>query len=124
MVRAASETMAMMASGDWSRALGRHFVALFDVLHRRVYGVDAGLDSTDCFWAASMAKRLQDGTFGGDPGALVAFVKWTWERELSREKYRRENGRDGGQIGYRLQFGTRLVTDYRIAMERRKGAGQ
>ena len=116
---AAREASAMMGTGDWSEAQGRHLVALFCLLHEKVYGVDSGMTSAECFFASGMAKQLMDRDFGGDPGALVAFVKWTWEREVSREKWRRENQKDGGSIGYRLQFGGRLVTDYKLAMARR-----
>jgi hypothetical protein len=121
MLRARQQIVPMMVDGDWNEAKGRHFVALFLVLHEAVYKVPCSeMDGPTCFYAAGMAKKLQDQHFDGSPGALVAFVKWTWERESSREKWRRENSRDGGQIGYRLQFGAKFITDYRLAMARKE----
>jgi len=121
MVRARGEAAAMMRSGDWAEAMGRHYLALYLILHERVYGVDAGLTEEECFEAATMANHLLESDFDEDPGALVRFVAWTWSREQEREEWRRKNHRDGGAVGWRLQFSGRLLRDYRLAA-RRHGA--
>ena len=62
--------------------------------------------------------------FGNEPQELADFIWWTWKREIGREKYRRENGRDGGSISWALQFSGRLLTDYRISMARESTRGK
>lgn len=121
MERARRESAEMMRSGDWSEAMGRHFLALYLVLHARVYGVEAGLTEDEYFEGATAAAKLLEGEFDEDPGALVRFVAWTWEREREREEWRRKNGKGGGSVGWRLQFSGRLLTDYRLALRRRGG---
>ncbi len=123
MRRARAQTEAMLQSGDWGPALGRHFVSLFMMLHEKVYGVEAlEMDSRACFQAAGMAAKLQKDHFEGDPGATARFIIWVWEKERADEKWRRENRRDPGRrIGYRLQFGPYKVADYRRQLEWERG---
>jgi hypothetical protein len=127
MAKSRSMVLSMMRTGDWSGANGRDYVALFQILHERVYGVPASeLDSHGCFFAAGMAAQLVDRQFGGDPGAMVQYMRWVWEREVGREKWRRENPDQsrGGRIGYRaLLTGSYFLTDYRIDAQRRKAKG-
>jgi hypothetical protein len=109
------------SSGDWDGASPAAFVALYEWLHRCVYGVDAGdLDPRGWAFATSSARRMVEKDFGGDAAEAVAFMKWVWKREDGREKWRRENGRDGQTIGWRQLFGAGyLRTDYRISKARR-----
>jgi hypothetical protein len=112
----------MMASGDWSDAIPRHFVAAYELLHEKVYGVaPAELNSKTRVQASYVAAACLSKQFGGDVAEMAAFMRWSWEREMSREKWRREQGRQGGRLGVSLQFGA-VVTDYRLAMARSKGA--
>jgi len=109
-------------SGDWEGATGLHLVLLYAWLHEEVYGVRTSELTPK--WrgvAAQMADRLIAGEFAGDVGAAVDFMKWSWKREEGREKWRRENQKEGGRLGWRLQFGGVLVTDYRVDQARRSG---
>lgn len=119
--RARREAEAMMRTGEWGEALPRHFVAAYALLHERVYGVaDGELAPPVRLRAAAAASRCLDHEFGGDRGAMAEMVRWAWQRELEREKWRRANGRQGGKLTAWLQFG-RVVTDYRLAQARRAG---
>src|SRR5208282_5697737 len=105
----------MIKSGDWSSATPRDFVALYAMLHNRVYGVEPEeLTSSARLYAASLARKLLDRSFGGDPWEFADFIRWVWIREESREKWRQQNSVSGGRIHWRLQFNGALVTDWRI----------
>ncbi len=115
------EVEAFLAAGSWKGAEGKHFVALYADLHFRVYGIaPADLAPKERLYASGMAKSLLAKEFGGDRDEMSRFVAWTWTREKERERWRRENGRDGQRIDWRLQFGTRLLVDFRLAEARRK----
>jgi hypothetical protein len=109
-------------SGDWAGATGLHLVGLYAHLHAGVYGVHATeLDAQGWAFAAAAAKRMTDRQFGGEIERAVEFLRWVWRREEDREKWRRSNGREGGRIGWRLQFcASGLVDDYRVDQARRK----
>lgn len=115
--KARARAQNMMASGDWEEALPRDFVALYAILHERVYGVEAcELDSKTRLYASGMAKRLLEKQFDGDPGALAAFMRWIWIREKQRHAQRLERG-DTFRISWKYQFaGGALVSDYRLHM--------
>lgn len=111
----------MAASGDWAGADGLHLVALYEMAHREVYGVEPlELDAKARFLAVGAATRLTEKFFDGDYAGAVSFMRWTWHREQEREKWRRANGRDGQRIGWRLQFSAAMVSDYRLAGERNR----
>jgi len=113
----------MAESGEWDGAGGLHLVVLYEFLHREVYGVEAlELDAKTRRMATSAAKSLTEKFFGGDYGATVSFMRWAWQREQGREEWRRANGREGGRLGWPLQFSARLVSDYRLDGERKAGA--
>lgn len=114
--RVHEEMQQMCTSGDWSSANSLHLVALYAWLHEGVYGVlPQELESSSAYvYAASEAKRMLARDFAGDFAQAVLFLQWTWKREEGREQWRRGNGRSGGRIGWKLQFGGSLVTDWKI----------
>lgn len=107
-------------SGDWGDAAPSMLVALYEWLHREVYGVaPAELDGRAWAFATAAAKKLVATEFAGDMADVVDFMKWVWKREEGRERWRREHNRDGSRIGWRLQFFPGyLLTDYRISKSR------
>jgi hypothetical protein len=111
----------MVSVGRWDGAKPAHLVALYAQLHRMVYGVAPEELVGKTFLAAqSAAEKLLRVEFDGDVEAVVGFVRWSWHREKGREKWRRENGCEGGRLGWRVQFQRReLLTDYRIDLNRR-----
>jgi hypothetical protein len=119
MRKARTQTEEMLCTGDWSDATGRHHVALFMLLHEKVYGATAAeMNGRACYASAAQAARLQAENFDDDPAALATFVLWTWKREHERETWRRKNGKSGGRISARLQFGTFMLGDYAVDMKR------
>jgi hypothetical protein len=112
----------MGASGEWQKADALHLVLLYAELHRQVYGADAlEIAAVKALTlAARAARNLADLYFEGDYGAVVSFMRWSWKREQEREEWRRANNREGGRLGWRLQFSASLVSDYRVS-ERRTG---
>jgi hypothetical protein len=112
-----------MRDGDWSEALPRHFVAAYELLHERTYGVaPAELTPAVRLQAAGLAAAMLRKEFDDDPEEMAEFLRWTWNQEAKTEKWRRANNRDGRRIGFRLQFTGALLTDYRISKKRRAGA--
>lgn len=110
------------ASGEWEEATGRSFVGLYALCHRIVYGVlpEDLAEKGALGLAAKMANTCLHTSFGDDRSAFVEFIKWTWDREKSRELWRLQNGKQGGRIGIRLQFSGSLITDHRVDLARRK----
>lgn len=118
--RARVEVEEMIESDDWSGATARHLVALYDVMHTEVYGVEPSeLGPAERYNAAMMAGNLTKREFSGDFTQAVEFMRWAWAREADNEKWRRENGRTNARrIGARLMFGGSLLTDYRVYLAR------
>jgi hypothetical protein len=113
--KAKREMDAMADAGAWTSARGVHLVALYSWLHVAIYGVEpAELDGREWALASVLAQRFCATNFEGDFGDCVEFMRWVWKREASREEYRRTQKQSGGRIGWRLQFGAALVTDWRV----------
>lgn len=122
MASVADDVERMRESGDWGAATARHFVALYEALHLEVYGAAAPDSETargrqNAAFAAGKVLREE---MGGDPAEMAAFMVWAWEREVGRERWRRENNRPGGRLGWRLLFGG-VAGDYRVERLRRGG---
>jgi len=121
---ATARAAAMIVSSDWTEARAIDFVALYTSMHEKVYGVAPVMTSADRLNASFAAAACMRTHFGNEPQELADFIWWTWKREIGREKFRRENGRDGGSISWALQFSGRLLTDYRISMVRESTRGK
>lgn len=117
--RSAAEVAVFRDSGDWASATPRHFVALHEDLHAEVYGVRSGMSSRERQLACFAASKALRDDFAGDPAAMAEYVRWAWlDRELGRERWRRENKRGGGRLGWSLLFG-KAVGDYRLEVMRK-----
>ncbi len=124
MKRAADEIADMHKRGSFHGAEPIHLVAIYLELHIRVYGVEAvDLGPSERPGAIAAAASLVRTYFEGSGERAVEFVRWVWRREQDREKWRRENGRDGKRLSWRLQFSSALVADYRVALARKKSSG-
>lgn len=111
----------MRATQQWRNARAAHFVALYAACHEQVYGfAPAELDAGKEYAQAQLAASRLIAQFGNDREEVLAFMHWTWRREESREKWRREQGTGGQRLGWRLQFHASLVSDYRVDVVRRK----
>lgn len=127
--RFSSEVASMVRGRDWDRQgndlKAGHLVCLYAWCHGEIYRVQPSeLDDGKEFALASIHVRgFADKEFRGDLVEAVRFVQWTWKREEGREKWRLQNGKSGQRIGWRLQFSSSLVTDYRIDLARRAKNG-
>jgi hypothetical protein len=121
----ASVMMAEFQKGDrhaFDSAKASELVGLYSLLHALVYGVRPEELAVEWTSAVAAARRQLVSQFDGRPSRLVAFLRWTWKRESKREKKRRSNGAsEVYRVGWRLQFGNSLLTDYRVAVARRGG---
>lgn len=114
------------AEDRWEGAPAGALVALYCRFHERVYGQHpVEMDSPkEWFVASAAAGRLIKQDFDDDVVRCVAFMLWCWRREEGREKWRREQGREGGRIGWRLQFGKVMLSDWRVDQARRGSKGE
>lgn len=115
--RLLQEVNALKDSCQWKAFEPRHFVGLYCLLHKHVYGVipeEVRLEYPQAVGAAGRLLRVQ---FGSSQEAMVEFMRWCWNREQSRLPTRDEA--DTFRIGWRYQFGARLVTDFRTMQLRR-----
>lgn len=121
--RTRAETESMMETGEWESCSARHIVALYDLMHVKVYGVDAGMTSQERHIATVRTGPFVTKEFGGDYEQAIEFFRWVWKREMSKEKWRREN-EIGSESGARLtiwaMISSRTLTDYRVSLLRKK----
>ncbi len=111
----------LMTSGDWGNATPKDFVASYAVLHTDVYGVEPSeLTSKTRFVACMCVAALLSKEFHDDKSLFAEYIRWVWEREESREKWRRENKHPGGRIAWQAMFMTSsLLSDWRLDHVRR-----
>jgi hypothetical protein len=109
-------------SGDWEEADGRLLVGLYAWCHRATYGfVPPELEEKAEFRAAARAAlRILHDTFEDDGARVAVFMRWAWKREKERAAWRQREGIEQTRMGWRLQFSTRMVGDFRVA----SGAGR
>lgn len=119
---AAHEVEEFVRANQWAAARPIHLVALYLRQHIECYGFEA----SDCgpeerLQACGVAGKMLDRDFGGDPVAMVDFMRWVWKRETGAEKWRRENHRSGRRISWNLQFSQKLLLDYKVDWRRTGG---
>lgn len=122
LAKAFAELEEMLKAGQIAKATGRHFVALYADLYCRVYEVPPeDLGSKERVYAAKLANDMLAKDFGGDAEKFADFVGWTWTREKGREDWRREYGRKGSRISWRVQFSQRsLFAEYQLDKHRER----
>lgn len=110
-----------LAKGEWEKAEPKHFVALYADLHFRCYGIEPGdMGPKERAFASKLAGDMLEKDFAGNRLEMSRFVAWVWTREKGREEWRRENGRAGGRVTWRSQFGRAVLTEYRLEEARKK----
>jgi hypothetical protein len=112
------QTKDFMRSGDWTTANALHFVALWMVMHERVYGVVPIVTGNEIKRGSWRAGTVLKDIFKGVPGELVEMIKWSWKREHKNEIWRRENEREGSRLNLTYQFSAKTLTDYKLAWVR------
>lgn len=121
--KAKNEARVFLKVDDWSEAKAHHFVGLYAVLFENVYGVALDIKGNDWRGACSAARGMLNREFDNDRDRMLSFMRWVWSRENEREKWRRENGKPGNVIGWRLMFSsTKLLTEFKVHIARKTGA--
>lgn len=121
--RATSELDDMLGKDNFTGARPVHFLVLFLQCHERVYGVPMELSPKERKNACFIIARLLKQKCEGDPNAFVRFVKWTWEREVAREQWRREHaGGRGGKLTIGHAHSNHIWTEYCVEMARKHHA--
>lgn len=117
------EVAERMRRKDWDGMTPGKLVALYWICHEMVYGhPPVEIDKVSAWEiamkaAGSMVRRH----FDGDIERAITFMRWVWTREQEREKWRRENKRDGQRLTWRNQFTQDfLISDWLTAGERRR----
>lgn len=119
--RATLETEEMIRSGEWDDATPRHMVALYALMHEKVYGIEAvDLDSQARYKMTMMANTFIKREFSDNVVDAVEFFRWMWGREMGHEKYRRENATDGRRLTAYLMFSNKLLPDFRLHLVRKQ----
>lgn len=110
-------TNAIKDDKAWDEFTPKNFVALYCLLHGNVYGVIPEEVRDSFSLAVGAAMRQLKNEFSGDKLRMVEFMRWTWAREKKRNATRSED--NDFRIGWRLQFGRTLLSDYRVARARK-----
>ncbi len=117
-----------MKERDWENLRPSDIVAAHAWCHGETYGAADG-DLLGQGWGNAcravglMIKR----EFAGDAEEALGFLRWAWEREMRREKKRRNEGQDGEgrRLTWSFLFRKKFVlTDYRVELGRRQEAGR
>lgn len=118
--RACIEVEEMIKTGKWAGCRARHLVALYDLMHYKCYKIeDASLGSKERYNATMLATTFTKREFGeGNFVKVVEYMRWLWSREMEREKWRRENYKEGGRLGYYHVFGNKNLTEYKLYLAR------
>lgn len=115
------ETQDMIRTGEWEDAAVRHLVALFTIMHTRCYGIAPTLSGSELYLLTGFVAGFVKRAFAGDMRKTLEYLRWVWTREMSTEKWRRENHREAGRrLTLRIIVSNSLLDDYRVAMARRR----
>ncbi len=100
---------------DWAGLNTKHFVALYAVLHERVYKVSPiELNERGRIIVLAMSKTMFTRQFDCDSLKMSSFFLWVWNREYRLEQWREKKGIQGRRISYGYQFSNYLLTEWRI----------
>ena len=117
--KALDATTVCIAQGDWSEATAINFLALYVLMHRKVYDVDPVMTAKERHECLLCIGSFVKKHFEDSPSDLACYIRWVWKREFDREKWAQTNGRQRGVMSWRLMLSTAVLTDYRV--ERARG---
>jgi len=119
--RSTAEVERRLDVDDWDGLKPTNIVQVWAWCHRETYGVEAGVTAVEWERAVMRAASFAKSEFDGDLDAVLAYVRWAWQRERRYEQGRRDNGKGGGVLGWAKMFGAKVLTDYRIDKARGQG---
>lgn len=116
--RIREETREMIRSQSFAGAKPSHFVALYELMHEQVYGVEAtDMTNEQRRRAGFRASQFLGTECNGDPELFARYVRWFWRREKERETWRKEE-----QRVYRATWGAAFsrsaAVEFRMALAR------
>lgn len=114
------ETEEMISSGDWDGFAARHVLALYDLMHAKCYGVAPEMTSEERHRMVLLAGAFAKRHFDRDFAAVVEYFRWLWDREISRTKWKVENGREVRRLSFVWSISMALLTDYRVALAQKR----
>lgn len=123
--RSLGEARAMATNKNFDGAKGIHFVALYALFHKEIYGSEPlELTPQERLRASNAATRMLRDAFDGDVRVMVEFMVWAWKRESRSEVTKRSRGEmNGWRLLWQTQFnawptGARLLSDFTAAATR------
>lgn len=117
--RARAETSEMMASGEWEGCASRHLLALYDLMHKQVYGVEVTTTGHERHNAVLRLGGFIKREFAGDHQASIDYFRWVWTREIQYAKWCRETNKlDARRMTIPLCTSGSMITDYRLMLAR------
>jgi hypothetical protein len=116
------ETEELITSKQWGKFTPRFMVGIYCIMHHRVYGVFPHEVRDNFRSAVAAAMRMLRNEFGGNHEEMLVFIRWAWSREHKREKQRDSDNQF--RIGWRLQFGRPMLSDYRVSKARGSRIGK
>jgi len=118
--RAMVEMQEMIDARDWAGCVPRHLVALYVLMHKKTYGIEPTMSASERYRYAGMAAGFVKRAFAGDMTRALSYLRWVWTREIERERWRRENGREGGRLSFNVMLCNSLLDDWRLHQARRR----
>jgi hypothetical protein len=100
----------------WRGATSMTFVALYTLMHERVYGVEATMTATDRVTAAAMVKRLLKTKFSEDSEQFTWFFAWVWGDESKRWAATKGSKR----MSWKWCFTNEKFDDWQASMRRKR----
>ncbi len=119
-----SEVCERIARGHWAEMTAGRLVALYWIMHEKIYGITPTELNKAAAWERAMksAGKMVKDNFDGDVGQAVQFMRWVWTEAMRKEKWARDNEKNVRRITWQNQFmHDYLITDWR-ASEMRKRA--
>jgi hypothetical protein len=103
------------STGDWDNTGPEHLVALFAIMHERVYGIAPNEIAVSWAAACKYAGAVLQREFAGSMDAAAEYLDWRWSRVRAQEKRRKANGL-GTQyrLGWRFLFSPDSLMDWRV----------
>lgn len=111
------------ASGEWGwdDADSKTFVGLYVYCFKMVYGfIPEELNKKPIYRRAKAdALKMFHEMFDDDPYEMLAYMKWTWEREKKRNEWAEREGVDRSPMSTYQQFSAQFYTQYKVSASRK-----
>lgn len=100
----------------WKGATARTLIALYEIMHERVYQVASELTAKQRQDAMIVASKLLNSKFGGDIVAMVEFMRWAWLDEERRWNNAKASPK---RMVWNFLFSSSKYADWQAAIRRK-----